>query len=155
MSYISQGGSNVTDSKNSIGSFAYHDAQSRGLGPEGEIGVFLSELKDRSMNTGVPVFSVVSKAINFWRDVRGELRRAGLSNIPEPLVAVSAQGSIHFSWELSKSYVEAEFFESLSEVFFESDSDGVFESAEFGFQEAEQSARWVSRRIGSDSCYQE
>lgn len=155
MSYISQGSSNVTDSKNSIGSFAYHDAQNRGLGPEGEVSVFLSELKDRSMNTGVPVFSVVSKAITFWRDVRGELRRAGLSNAPEPLVAVSAQGSVHFSWELSGSYVEAEFFESISEVFFENDSDGVFESAEFRFQEAEQAARWVSRRIESDACYQE
>ena len=156
MSYTDLRTDDFSDSKDSIGAAsAYHDARSGKLEPEGEASVFLSDLRERSTKTGIPAFGVVTEAINFWRDVRGELRRAGVSNTPEPLVAVSAQGSIHFSWELSRSYVEAEFLESLTEVFFESDSNGKFESTEFRYQRAEKAAKWVSLRIESDARYQE
>lgn len=80
----------------------------------------------------------LENAEQFWRGVTTE--------DPEPVIGVSVESDIHFSWELGELYFEVEFMDDEIEGFYEGDGCECLE-----FMNTEQAAEFANQVLNKVS----
>lgn len=102
---------------------------------------FLDSIKAQGQRTGFPSFIVSLRAENLWMAVQESY---GVE-LPVPLVALSAEGGVLFSWRKGNHYLEIELLSDASELFYENEEAGVVEDVDLiPGQEVELAHEWFA-----------
>lgn len=114
-----------------------------------ETSSFLEDMKEESLSTGFPSYTVVDRAITLWMDLRQRLWASGIEEeVSEPTIGVNRSGDILFSWRLDSGYLECEVLESGSEVFYENLDTGEVKFEELDHVGAAE-ANWLIKRLAN------
>lgn len=110
---------------------------------------FLEDMKEESLSTGFPSYTVVDRAITLWMDLRQRLWAHGIEEeVSEPTIGLNRSGDILFSWRLDSGYLECEVLESGSEVFYENLDTGEVKFEELDHVGAAE-ANWLIKRLAN------